>query len=95
MMEGYRRISYPDLKDGMVVILERKHFDYKTGAPKESDYYRTIVGHHHTVGGDAFHLTTEPNWEWPSVPPWHGRWIYAGNGGMCQMWTKEAAGNEN
>lgn len=95
MMEGYRQISCPDLKDGMVVIYERKHFEPKKGTPMDSDYYRTIVGHHRTVGGDAFHLTAEPNWEWPSIPPWQGSWIYAVNGGMCQMWAKEAAENES
>lgn len=89
MMEGYRQISYPDLRDGMVVIYETKHYDPKNGHPVASDYYRTIVGHHRAASGDLFHLTSEPNFEWPAIPVWYGRWIYASNGGAGQMWVKE------
>lgn len=88
-MEGYRRVRTAELNVGDVVIVERKHFDYKTGAPQPSDYFRTIVGKHRTVSGEMFHLTSEPDWEFPQIPLWPSGWIYAGNGMMEQMWMKE------
>ena len=88
-MEGYRNVKSPELNDGQEVIVEIRHWDYKTGAPVESDYYRTIVGHHRTVAGMMAHLVAEPTVEWPQIPPWQSRWIYAGNDGQMQMWVKE------
>ena len=88
-MEGYRRVNTSDLHVGDVVIVERKHFDYKSGAPRPSDYFRAIVGQHRTVAGEAFRLTGEPDWEFPQIPPWAMGWIYAGNGAMEQMWMRE------
>ena len=88
-MDGYERVNIPDLHVGDVIIYEQKHFDYKKGFPVESDYYRAVVGEHRTVAGMAFHLTNEPNVEWPQVAPWYSHWIYAENGGTCQMWRKK------
>ena len=66
-----------------------KHFDYKKGFPIESDYYRTIVGEHRTVAGMMFHLVNEPTADFPQIAPWAGRWIYAENSEVMQMWKKE------
>ena len=88
-MDGYRRVNTSDLKIGDIVIVERRHFAWGTGKPLPSEYFRAIVGKHRTVAGDAFHLTSEPNWQFPEIPPWAMGWIYAGNGAMEQMWMKE------
>ena len=88
-MEGYRLVNNSELHDGDEVIVEALKWENKTGKPKPSEYYRTIVGHHRTVSGDAFHLVSEPSFEYPSIPPWQGRWIYAGNNACTRMWMKE------
>lgn len=93
MNDNYIELRNPNsVPIGTVVILERKHFDYKTGRPVESSYYRTIMGEHHTVGGMLRTLHREPNWEWPEIPPWQGSWIYAGNDGTTQMWVEKTEG---
>ena len=88
-MEGYRSVNGTELVDGQEVIVEFRHWDYKTGAPVESDFYRTVVGHHRTSAGIMAHLVPEPTVEWPQIPQWQGRWIYAGNNVQMQMWVKE------
>ena len=87
-MEGYKTVRAIDLHVGDIVIYERKHFDYKKGFPLESTFYRTIVGEHKTVSGMMFHLVNEPNLEFPQIAPWQGRWTYAENGEIWQMWSK-------
>lgn len=86
--EGYEPVIAPDLHVGDEVILESRRFDYKKGFPIDSEYFRTIVGEHRTVAGMAFHLANEPNIDFPRIAPWQGRWIYAGNDGVTQMWRK-------
>ena len=88
-MTGYKTVTHHDLHIGDEIIVERKHFDYKRGFPIESDYYRAIVGEHRTVAGMAFHLVSEPSVEFPHIPPWAARWIYAENNEIMQMWRKE------
>lgn len=91
MIDGYSPVEIPDLHVGDVVIVERKRFDYKTGRPVESEYFRTIVGEHNTVSGRMKHLVSEPTLEWPSMPQWQGRWVYAGNNAVTQMWRQSDA----
>ena len=88
MLEGYRTATIRDLHVGDVVIVECKHFDYKTGRPLEPDYYRTIVGEHQTVTGMAFDLTPDPTFDFPHIPSWQGK-PYAGNNNLMQMWIKD------
>ena len=94
MIDGYTTVNASDLSVGDVVIVERKHFDYKTGRPVESEYFRSIVGEHRTVAGMAKHLVSEPTVEWPAIPQWQGRWVYAGNNGMTQMWRRQSDGSD-
>lgn len=93
-MEGYRPIGYTDLHVGDEVIVEHLRWDYKTGYPVDSIFYRAIVDQHRTVGGMAFDLVSVPNVYWPEIPPWMTGKIYAGNDANTQMWMKEEA-NEN
>ena len=88
-MEGYKRVTEADLHVGDEVILETHHWDYKTGRPIESDFYRTIVDQHKTVAGMAFDLVSVPNLEWPKIPPWMRNRIYAGNDVINTMYVKE------
>ena len=89
MKEGYRQVRTADLHVGDIVIMERRHFDYKSGRPVESEYFRAVVGEHMTVAGPALHLKADPSFEWPQIPPWQLGWIYAGNNELEQMWREE------
>lgn len=84
--EDYTRANTNDLQVGDIVIVEHKRFDYDTGVPLDSVYYRTVVGKHMTVGGMQFDLTNEPNISFPNITRWPLGWIYAGNSEVCQMW---------
>jgi hypothetical protein len=75
------------LKDGTEVIVETKRWDAKTGYPRDSIYYRAIIGHHMTVAGIAVDMKSEPNWEFPLIPPWQCP-IYAQNTGTMQLWKR-------
>lgn len=94
-MEGFEMVNESELHVMDEVIVESKHFDYKTGYPVQSDFYRTIAGTHMTVSGERFHLASEPNMEFPSFPHWQGRWIYAGNDMMTQMWRRSLKGESD
>lgn len=94
MIDGYTTVNASDLNVGDVVIVERKHFDYKTGKPVEPEFFRTIVGEHNTVSGPMKHLVSEPSTEWPLIPQWQGRWIYAGNDALTQMWRRNGDGSD-
>lgn len=91
MIDGYRPVNHSDLEDGMEVILEIKHWDLK-GHRIASDFFRTIVGHHMTVSGRAWHLVSSPVIDWPQIPIWQLGWVYAGNDGHKQMWAKDLNG---
>jgi len=82
----YEMVGIHDINVGDVVILESKHYYYKTGKPADSDYFRTVVGEHPTVSGMMKHLVSEPDATFLSIPPWQMGWIYAGNGEYNQMW---------
>lgn len=81
----YEMVNLKDISVGDVVIVESKSFD-KTGRPADSEYFRTVVGEHRTVSGMMKHLASEPDSTFLSIPPWQGRWIYAGNNEYTQMW---------
>ena len=81
----YEMVGIRDLAVGDVVIVESKHYD-KTGRPQDSEYFRTVVGEHRTVSGMMKHLTSEPDFTFPMIPPWQMGWIYAGNDAYTQMW---------
>lgn len=85
----YESVIASQLEDGQTVIVERMRFDYKTGAPGDSVYYRAIVGHHKTVSGLSAHLVNEPDAAFPQFAPWAGHWIYAENNGTMQMWREK------
>lgn len=85
----YARVDANDLQVGDIVIVEHIRFDYDTGRPVESVYYRAIVGEHMTVGGMMFHLINEPDLSFPNIATWSCGYIYAGNSGTCQMWKRE------
>ena len=90
-MTGYRMLESTEIKnlqDGAEVIVERKHWEYKTGKPKESTFYRAVAGHHMTCAGIAVDLEAEPNLLFPEFPSWQGK-IYAENSGITQLWIKE------
>lgn len=87
--DDYEPINGSDLEDGQEIIVEHKRWDYKSGYPVESLFYRAIVGHHKTVSGDMFHLVNEPDVNFPLIAPWQSRWIYAGNNGNTQMWRRK------
>lgn len=95
MKDGYERVMASDLHMGDEVILEVKHFEYKTGRPLPSTYYRTVVDGHKTVAGWAFDLVSDPNWEYPEIPSWCTDRIYAQNGGVQQMWRRIPRDAEN
>lgn len=84
--EGYEAVIESDLRIGDEVILERRRFEYKTGAPVDSEYFRAIVGEHNTVAGPRKHLVNEPTVAFPLIAPWGARWTYAGNSETQQMW---------
>lgn len=88
MIDGYRPVNATDLNVGDVVIVERRKYDYKTGRPVPSEYYRAIVGEHNTVAGPMKHIVNEPTIEWPQIAPWAGKWIYASNDSVTQMWKE-------
>ena len=88
--EGWEAVGVSDLNIGDEIILECRHYEYKTGYPIESTYYRTIVGEHRTVSGMMKHIANEPTYEFPNIAPWNGRWIYAGNSATEQMWRRKA-----
>ena len=92
--EGWELVNESQLRVMDEVVVERKHFDYKSGYPVGSSYYRAIVGEHKTVAGPRKHLTNEPNVEFPEVAPWYGRRIYAGNDGVTQMWRRTDGTND-
>ena len=94
MIDGYTTVNASDLSVGDVVIVEQKHFDYKTGRPVESEFFRAIVGEHSTVSGRMKHLVSEPTLEWPSIPQWQGLWTYAGNNAVTQMWRRKSDGSD-
>lgn len=81
----YERVNSSDLNIGDIVIVESKHFD-KAGHPEDSEYFRTVAGEHMTVSGMMKHLTSEPDFTFPLIPPWQMGWIYAGNYMTMQMW---------
>lgn len=89
LMEGYKHVSTLDLHVGDEVIVEHLHWDYKTGQPVESSFYRAIVDQHRTVVGMAFDLVSEPSVYWPEIPPWMNGKIYAGNDSNTRMWMRE------
>ena len=89
MTDGYKLVSNSDLHVGDEVIVEHLRWDYKTGAPVESLFYRSIVGQHMTVSGMQFDLISEPNVYWPEIPPWMTGKIYAGNDNSTKMWMRE------
>ena len=70
--------------------MERRHYDYKTGAPMESSYYRTVAEEHESYTGPVIHLRNEPTFEFPEIAPWQGGWIYPANGALEQMWRRKA-----
>ena len=77
-----------DMPDGLVVIVTQ------SARTQASDHYllrrfRTVVGHHSTVGGPGVHLISCPNEEWPDEPVWqasHGcRWTWPSG----TLWTRK------
>lgn len=84
--EEYEEVNEPDLSVDDVVIVERKRWDYNSGAPKRSLFFRARVGEHRTVAGPKKHLVNEPDLDFPNIAPWQQGWIYAGNDSMIQMW---------
>ena len=87
--EGYEAVNTNNLNTGDVILLERKHFEKKTGKPVQSTFYRCVVGEHKTVSGMMKHLVNEPDFDWPQIAEWANEWVYAGNDGVHQMWKKE------
>jgi len=86
--EEYTRVDANNLKVGDIVIVEHIRFDYDTGTPVDSIYYRAVVGEHMTVGGPMFRLINEPDLSFPNIATWSCGYIYAGNSGTCQMWKR-------
>lgn len=89
-MNGYKVLEshkIKDIQDGEEVIVEQKHFEYKRGYPLKSTFYRAIVGHHMTCAGIMADLESEPDFNFPEIPPWQGK-IYAENSGVIQLWVR-------
>lgn len=86
--ENYEPVKTSDLAVGDVVIVERKKWDYDTGRPVPSDFFRAIVGERATVSGPQKYLTNEPSAEWPAFAPWLWK-LYAYNDSNHQMWREK------
>lgn len=88
MLEGYKNVTASQLHVGDVVIVERYRWDFRTGSPLPSVFYRAVVDQHQTVSGPMFDLRNEPSAEFPEFAPWQGK-IYAANDSTMQMWMKD------
>lgn len=78
-----------DIQDGSEVIVERKHFEYKTGYPLPSTFYRTIVQTMKTAHGPKKILVPKPDLDFPEIPVWQLGWIFAGCDGVTRMLIKD------
>lgn len=79
-----QRINMNDISEGDEVIVEVHHWDYKTGAPKESTFYRTYA----EWDKYGYKLRHEPTVDFPLIPKWQLGWIPAGNTKQIQMWRR-------
>jgi len=86
--EGYERYRNELLPDYTVVIVERLKFDYKTGAPKDSEYFRGVTLKCRTVSGPVLRIYNEPDVEFPAIAGWSLGWIYANNDAVTRIWRK-------
>lgn len=92
--EQYEQVHEGRIHVGDIVIVERLRFDFKTGAPVDSEYYRAVIGQHNTVSGPRYHMTNEPDAEFPAFAPWSGRWIYATADSVTNIWRKNRLLNQ-
>ena len=73
--------------EGTEVIVQERHYD-RRGRPDGEVYYRTRLEYHTTVSGPTPRLISDPDGDWPSVPPWqpdiHGaKWTYPCGASSC------------
>lgn len=60
---------------GTVLICETFRWDYKTGAPTDSEFVRVRVAE----GTAHNRMVAEPDTEFPTVPVWQDGWIIPGS----------------
>lgn len=95
--ENYRQPDGREIKDlpeGTEVIVERKHWEYKTGAPAPSTFYRSTISGHMTVSGYMRTLHAEPDAYFPELAPWSLGWIYAATDAVTTLWIRKDKRNE-
>ena len=85
--EDYELLDVNRVHVGDVVIVEHLRWDYKKGYQVDSVYYRAVIGRHNTVAGPMWHMTNEPDAEFPAFAPWQGH-PYAENNGNTRLWRK-------
>lgn len=81
---------------GTVVLVEKQKYDPATWIPvlDKTKYYRTVIGYHRAVSGILPELISEPNEEWPDVPPWQSglsgkKWIYPTESYDLTFWVRK------
>ncbi len=84
---GGARVWPYDLQVGDVVIVEEYERNY-SGLTGKSKYYRCVVKEHSTVSGKMKTINSEPDDEFPAVPPWQLGWIYLNVGYGHVFWKR-------
>lgn len=81
---------------GTVVLVEKQKYDPATWRPvlDKTKYYRTVIGYHRAVSGILPELISEPDEEWPDVPPWQPglsgkKWIYPTESYDLTFWVRK------
>lgn len=88
--EEYEAVLQVDLHDGDEVVVEKLRYEYKTGRPAASEYYRTVAKQCRRYGTRTYKLYAEPSVEWPSIAPWQLGWIWADTDGNTRFWRRKA-----
>ena len=75
------------IPDGSEVIVQNWRYD-RSGRRNGIIHYRTRLEYHSTVSGPTPRLISEPDGDWPSVPPWQPdsrgvQWIYPNGASSC------------
>ena len=64
------------LPENTILIVARYYRDFKTYAITERHYYRARLVRRKTIAGMDESIVSEPDCNWPEIPPWHRGWIW-------------------
>ena len=92
LRSDYNQVYSSDMYSGAIpagseVIVQDWRYD-RRGRRNGKLHYRTRLEYHSTVSGPTPRLISEPDGDWPSVPPWQPdgsgvQWVYPNGSTNC------------